>query len=184
MSGFTFKNHDVSYPIGSIIQHYGTSDPDGWIICNGVTRTSTDGRYARLATLLNTIQGVSTNNANSVTPPNLKGKFLYGSSNTTTGLGDTGGAATQTLTVAQIPSHTHTGTTGNDTPDHSHGYRPSEAKNGEDWNGSSPALPGAATQTGGASTRHTHGFTTAASGGGQAFSILPPYFLINHIMKY
>jgi len=54
----------------------GTTDPDGWVICNGVQRTNgSDGRYNNLITLN---IGTGTANANNYTPPNYSGAFLRG----------------------------------------------------------------------------------------------------------
>jgi microcystin-dependent protein len=53
----------------------GTSDPDGWVICDGVQRTNgTDGRYN---CLIATSIGTGTYNS-TYTPPNMKGVFLRG----------------------------------------------------------------------------------------------------------
>jgi len=82
------------------------SDPDGWVICDGQTRTVTDSRYAVIAPLLNTVLGVATNTANSIQPPNLIGKFLYGSSNPTI-VNATGGNTTATLNSNNMPQHKH-----------------------------------------------------------------------------
>jgi microcystin-dependent protein len=188
MSGLTYIDRSINPPVGSINQYYGTSDPDGWIICDGVTRTSTDNRYARLATLLNTMQGISTNNSNSVTPPNLKSKFLYGSSNITTGLGVTGGSNTITLTNSNLPAHSHTGTTGDNDVNHTHTYiglpstETSAATNGGHYRIDNTT---GRVQTADNNSDHTHPLGTSSSTGeGAAFSILPPYFIINHIIKY
>ncbi|MCP5364121.1 MAG: hypothetical protein H6905_02615 [Hyphomicrobiales bacterium] len=93
-----------------------------------------------------------------------------------------GGAETHTLTVDQLPSHDHDGTTGSD-GDHSHTYiRP-------DWDwGTNLGLqennflksvtPNAATGNAGA---HTH--TIPAQGGGQAHSTMPPWFSLNLLIK-
>jgi len=82
------------------------SDPDGWVICDGRTRTVTDSRYAVIAPLLNTVLGATTNTANSITPPNLIGKFLYGSSDPTI-VNETGGNPTAILNSNNMPQHTH-----------------------------------------------------------------------------
>lgn len=97
MSGFTSENHSAVPPPGSVMQYFGKQDPDGWIICDGQTRTCTDNRYVNLAALLNSVLGVGTNNSNSITPPDLRSKFLYGSSNTTVGIGTNTGKTTHTL---------------------------------------------------------------------------------------
>jgi hypothetical protein len=62
-------------PPGSVIAYFASSDPAGWIICNGVTRTNGgDGRYN---TLISLGIGTGTNNSN-YTPPNLRAMFLRG----------------------------------------------------------------------------------------------------------
>jgi len=57
-----YLGHNAMPPPGSIMSYIGTSDPDGWIICDGILRTSTDSRYAALSVLLG-------GNADSITPP-------------------------------------------------------------------------------------------------------------------
>ena len=96
----TYKNHTASTPVGCIMQYLGTSDPDGWIICDGQRRSVSDGRFSELCTM---IGGTS----NSVTPPDLRGKILYGASSTTTNIGATGGSATIQLSNDNLPSHNH-----------------------------------------------------------------------------
>ena len=88
------------YPPGSIMSYIGTSDPSGWIICDGVVRTATDKRYDRLAVLLG-----GTNTGNSITPPDLRNRFLYSK---TTDLLTKSGSSTFTLTNDHIPQHNHT----------------------------------------------------------------------------
>ena len=179
---------------GSIMSYLGTTDPDGWILCDGVNRTSVDSRYSNLSTLLNTIYGISTNTANSITPPNLTGKFLYGATTTTTGIGQTGGSATQILT---LPTHSHTfsGTTTATNTNHSHnsGWKAANGPGGSGWTEGFQGI-GTSVNTGTAVTvaqgssgvNHSHTFsqTTVSTGQGQAISILPPYTIINYIIKY
>ena len=107
----TYKNHTASTPVGCIMQYLGTSDPNGWIICDGQIRSVSDGRFSELCTM---IGGTS----NSVTPPDLRGKFLYGASSTTTNIGTTGGSATTQLSNNNLPSHSHTISISD--PDHKH----------------------------------------------------------------
>jgi len=61
MSGFTFNNIINIPPVGTIVQYCGndTLDPDGWVICNGQSRTTSDNRYVNLAPLLNNMQAGS-----------------------------------------------------------------------------------------------------------------------------
>ncbi len=93
-----YLGYNAMPPPGSIMPYIGTSDPDGWIICNGVLRTATDSRYAALSLLLG-------GNANSITPPDLRSKFLRG--NSTVSAITSGGSNSITLTTANIPTHSH-----------------------------------------------------------------------------
>jgi hypothetical protein len=65
-------------PPGSIAPYIGseTTDPSGWVICDGVTRSNNgDSRYNNLASLGIGSGGSGTSN---YTPPNLKAAFLRG----------------------------------------------------------------------------------------------------------
>lgn len=93
-----WKNMDSNVPVGAVVPFYnvtlggsdgrrpifwGNTDPDeGWVLCDG----GSDGQ--------------------SGTVPNLIGNFIKGSN--VASAGQTGGSATQTLTAAQLPAHTHT----------------------------------------------------------------------------
>jgi microcystin-dependent protein len=92
--------------------------------------------------------------------PNIQERFPVGYSGTSPfdTLGNTGGAQTHTLSTAEMPAHTHT-------------YKYNTA------NGSDTTVA----RTGGSSATTT---TTGSTGSGTAFSILPPYIVINYIIKY
>ena len=62
-------------PTGSIIAYYGTSDPNGWVICDGVERPNTNNMYQGLKDL--NIGSFNTTNT-TYTPLNLQGYFLRG----------------------------------------------------------------------------------------------------------
>ena len=189
---FSINNISAVHPVGCILQYMGTTDPDGWILCDGVNRTSVDSRYSNLSTLLNTIYGISTNTANSITPPNLTGKFLYGATTTTTGIGQTGGSATQTLTLQNLPSHTHTfsGTTAATNTDHYHssGWLSGNGPGGSGYTHGFQGL-GTVINTGtmNSNTTHTHAFgslTSSSTGSASTINTLPPYAITNHVIKY
>ena len=190
LNSFTYNNISIitsSYkPVGTIMLHLGTSDPNGWIICDGITRTSTDNRYADLATLLNSTNNVTTNNSNSVTPPNLIDRFLLGANSTNKST--TGGRSSVTLNVNNLPSHNHTITISD--PGHDHSI-PIEAGGMNNLSNSASDIWGT---RGGwydeSTTRGTNssktGITATASSTGNttAFDILPPYYTLNFIIKY
>jgi microcystin-dependent protein len=107
-------------PAGAIIDYAGTSAPAGWLLCYGqlVSRTT----YARLFAAISTTFGAG-DGATTFSLPDYRGRVAAGkddmggtSANRLTDqtegvdgdtLGDTGGAETNTLTVAQMPAHRH-----------------------------------------------------------------------------
>jgi microcystin-dependent protein len=103
MSVYNYKGNSVYSPPGSIMQYMGTSDPDGWIICDGKERTNnSDGRYNSLYNLGIGSGGSGTSN---YTPPNLANYFLLGAQNNQVGV--TGGSSSVQLTSANLPAHNH-----------------------------------------------------------------------------
>src|SRR4249919_2732418 len=101
-SGSTIYDSD---PIGTIKAYSGQTVPTNWAIADGRTLDKTV--YPELFNAIGYIYGGSGNNFNL---PDLRGKFLYGSSSATLAdLGTTGGEATHVLTAGEMPSHGHTG---------------------------------------------------------------------------
>ena len=156
---------------GDTVSGSNASDPDGWVICDGQNRISTDGRYATLAGMLNTYNSVSTNTSNSIYPPDLRSCFIYGNASSSTKTKGSGGSSTRTLTSDNLPAHTHpvTGSVGIGTWN---------AGGGNNLNVYS-SNNGSGTQYLSFSTTSSNNTTTNSS-----FSILPPYVTMNYIMKY
>ena len=193
---YNYIGHNSGPPAGAISAYLGTTDPDGWIICDGVQRTNgADGRYNRLITA-----GIGSGTANSTyTPPNLKGQFLYGSS-TTSSVNGTGGASSVTLTTANLPAHNHTATDSGHThantlTDPGHVHQQNSSDDGGRNDGTTAQSNNNYTQTGFNTNSATTGITiTNASstanitigntGSGTSFSILPTYTTVNYIIKY
>ena len=186
---FNYNGHNSGPPHGSITAYLGTSDPDGWVICDGVQRTDgSDGRYNRLISA-----GMGSGTTNSTyTPPNLKGTFLYGSS-TTSSVNGTGGASTVTLSTANLPAHNHTGTTDGMNANNPHNHQipmgDKDDLNCTHGTGQYPLGDGPNTYATGCyvystDINHGHTFTTSNTGSGTAFSIMPPYVTVNYIIKY
>lgn len=147
-------------PTGVITQFGGSIAPDGWLICDGsaVSRAT----YADLFNAIGTTYGIG-DGSTTFNLPNLKGKVPVGIDNTDENfypLGMEGGEKAHTLTVSEIPSHTHklpiAGTAG------STDYLI------QSYTTASRVLIG----------------ETGATGGGQAHNILQPYIVLNYIIKY
>jgi hypothetical protein len=116
--------------------------------------------------------------------PDLRDRFIVGAGSTYA-VAATGGSKD-----AIVVSHTHTysGTTGNDSPDHTHlSNATGLVNNNINFVGTGGANYRNAndTQTGGASTPHQHSFsgTTASTGDPATNANLPPYYALAYIMK-
>lgn len=102
-----YINSAIYTPVGSIITYAGTTAPAGWLFCDGSEVTKTT--YARLYAVIGTTYGTASNGTKFVLP-NLADRIPVGKSGATS-VGNTGGNSSVTLSVEQLPSHTHTGTT-------------------------------------------------------------------------
>lgn len=161
-------------PLGGIIMWSGTTPPTGWAICDG-------GNYSGRQT------------------PDLRGRFVVGAgqgpglSNRTLGIG--GGSEAVTLSVGQLPSHTHVvkgNTEGAGAHDHALPWNRHDDGNGigassEDqlglW-GDSRTVQWSARVTDW-EANHTHYFsvTSDPAGGGSPVDKMPPFYALAFIMR-
>lgn len=93
----------VSPIIGDIKMSVRSEDFEGWLVCNGqaVSRTTYEALYDLIGDTFGNGDGVTTFNL-----PDARGRVL-GSSNGTYCTGTSVGEYTHTLTIPEIPSHTH-----------------------------------------------------------------------------
>lgn len=149
-------------PTGAIMPFAMNTAPSGWLAANGSTVSRTT--YAALFAAIGTTYGAG-DGSTTFTLPDLRGYFVRGSGT------NSDGVAAGTFGAKQadgLISHTHSGTTGNDSPDHTHQQRLlSTFYTGANvWPRGTDYHPGtesnAAMNTNGASTRHQHPFTTSS----------------------
>ena len=106
-----FKDINVktsdTLPIGAVVSYAGLNAPTGWLICDGraISRTT----YANLFAIIGTQYGVG-DGSTTFNIPNLKGKIVVGLDGNDADfntIGKTGGEKTHTLSVDEMPSHSH-----------------------------------------------------------------------------
>jgi microcystin-dependent protein len=196
MSFFLVNQHSAIPPPGTVGPYIGggstangvnPGDPDGWVICDGENRTSTDNRFKNLYSILNTYMGVNSNSENSITPPNLTSSFIYGQASTATTTKSTGGSDSVTLAANNIPSLTISSSATDS--GHSHTITTLSNSTGTVQFNRIPNTVGttgvtnstATTNTGKANISVTSSYT---NNNPQNVATLPPYTTMNYIMKY
>jgi len=189
----TTNTNSVFPGTGGIMVYLGTTDPNGWLICDG--RSVSQSTYQSLFNLIGSTYGTGTGGA-SFNIPNLKSVFVCGASTTTTLTSSLTGSDTVTLDANTMTSHNHTVTTdGGKEITH---YHTTNMGNVDDKNftcgsdqwptGDSPDYRAGNWSTGNANTTltHAHSLTgsTSTAGGGTSFSIVPNYKKANYIIKF
>lgn len=108
ITGDIYVAPNQSYmPTGSICIYSGQTAPTGWLICDGTAISRT--LYSRLYSVINTLYG-SGDGVLTFNLPNLQERIPVGKTSITN-LGNVGGNNSVTLSVENLPSHSHTGTT-------------------------------------------------------------------------
>jgi len=112
----------------------------------------------------------------------IQNRFLLGDGSLYT-LGATGGEASVTLSLTEIPSHNHSGTTESNGA-HTHnvkGLNGTSSGSGACLESYPRNAPSTRTVSNAAMSNgaHTHDFTTENSGGGQAHNNMPPYLVVS-----
>lgn len=147
-------------PVGAMILYAGSPAPEGWLLCDGtpVSRSTYSALFAAIGTLWGPGDGTATFHL-----PDLRGRAPIGAGQggglTNRSLGQAFGAETHRLTVAEMPSHSHSLRTVPEA-DLGGGY------SGGGWFGDPT------------------GVTTNPTGGDQPHNIMQPSVVVNFIIKY
>lgn len=146
-------------PLGGIIMWSGTTVPSGWALCNGGT-------------------------VNGITTPDLRGRFVLGSGQgsglTDRQLSQTGGEEKHTLTVGELPAHSHSVTD----PGHGHSFT-FHGTTGDGYNGGAIQVTDRSPKGTGASEikNATTGISIQNTGSGTAHETMPPFYVLAFIMR-
>jgi microcystin-dependent protein len=200
---------EAASPTGSVIQTARATAPTGWLLCEGQAVSRSE--YSRLFNAIGTAYG-NGNGSTTFNIPNLKGRVPVGRDSSQTefdSLGETGGEKTVAISAAQMPTHSHTGSTGS-SGSHAHTgttgfgnaafhrlvYRAGSGRannhvTGYDGSGgfgdatdtNYPMQAHTHSFTTSTDGSHTHSFTTDNAGSGQAHQNLQPYVVLNYIIK-
>jgi microcystin-dependent protein len=169
-------NHLNSYvnPTGAVLPYAGTSAPSGYLLCDGTSVGTAD--YPDLFSVVQYNYGGS---GTAFNVPDLSTRMPIGVGNGRTE-GDAGGTENVTLDVTQIPSHSHSATDSG----HTHTYPTSagaDSLSGGDTGAYDVSTYGAngtlTTNSGNANV------TIGNTGGGSAHTNMPPYLVMNYIIK-
>lgn len=157
-----------SLPVGSIIEYTSDIIPEGWLLCNGqaVSRSVYIDLFNIIGTDYGQGDGVMTFNI-----PDLRGKSIIGKDENDTDfntLGKVGGEKTHTLTISEMPSHSHSG------------------KFKYDGNNTTTVAVSAGSgynviRT--STTDYNKALTLQDNGGSQSHNNLQPYMTTNYIIK-
>lgn len=160
-------------PVGSIIAYSSDTIPNGWLLCDGSSFSTTS--YPELFEIIGTTYGYDDERNPKL--PDLRGRVAVGKKAATSSsdtdfneLGKTGGEKTHTLTVDEMPSHTHdVAIAVNNTVAGGARYYFNSA-----GTTSAPITDKAA---------WSNSLTAKATGGGQPHNNLQPYMTTNFIIK-
>ena len=175
ISNALILRHPQYVPIGGVIMFAGSTAPEGFLLCDGSEVNIDD--YDRLHFIIGDSYGECFSNVK-FKLPDLRFRFPLGK-NDNNNLGNIGGEENHTLTSSEMPSHNHSI---ND-PGHSHTINniPFGTQDTTTLN-TGTACDETTHQV--SSNTNTTGISINYTGGGNPHNNMPPYIVLNYIIKY
>lgn len=172
--------------IGTIKLFAGSNIPNGWLLCNGASYSSTAGQsYFALFAVIGTAYGGASGTYNI---PDLRGRIPVGTglstvSGTTYNTGETGGVESNTIGMNNMPSHTHN-VSGSISMQAS--TDPASTDNPTNAYFATAAQDTYAADTSGADLgiSYDFGLTSQTSGNGEPYDSRQPFVAMNYIICY
>lgn len=173
-TGNFYLDSHILIPPGTVIQSAAIAVPAGWFECNGaiLNKVTYAGLFAAIGNTYGNTYGETDLSFNL---PDARGRVCVGAGDgtgpalTNRVLGDDGGAETHTLSVNEIPAHSHSLTRRSNMDDGSY-----------DTNNLLQDESSAAT-----TDRLALGpFNTFETGGGAAHNNMQPFIVLRHLIKY
>jgi microcystin-dependent protein len=165
---------------GSVVETVRTVAPAGWLFLDGATVTNGQSLYPALWAVI----PVTWQSGANIVLPDARGRMTVGynpSDASFDAIGELGGAKTVTIATANLPAHSHTGTTNADS--HSHALTAGGSVISTTSGGGVYAGGIGGTATSIAADSHSHTFTTGNTGSGTALSVMNPYITLNRMIR-
>ena len=163
------------YSSGAVMAFAGDSAPEGWILCRGqaVSRLQFGSLFETIGEKYGAGDGSTTFNV-----PNLRGRVIVGWHSGDTDFNEsakTGGEKSHTLTVDEMPAHGHR-ISGGDTGE-------TRLRSGRAYLVDGGAGAAAWAAWFGEGYNSIHNVTATDTGGNQSHNNMPPYIVMNYIIK-
>ncbi|WP_166015783.1 MULTISPECIES: phage tail protein [Chelativorans] len=184
-------------PIGTIVDYALSTAPEGWTFCYGQALTSSTPYPLLRAALLAAGSPFGTSGSDPRVPDyrgrvgagkdNMGGTSANRLTNQSGGvngdvLGDTGGAETHTLSVGQMPSHNHSGSTGSG-GNHTHTMDVKNLSAGSGGNPVTGTPSGTIDSTYQSDPSGSHSHSIPSQGGNDPHNNVQPTIIVNKIIK-
>lgn len=169
----------TTVPVGTVIAYAGENIPEGWLACDGAEVSAS--QYSALFATVGWQYGEG-NQVSTFNLPDLRGRTPIGAGDgpglTSRRQGDIGGAEQHSLSISEMPSHTHT------LYDPGHTHRSNIhwlSPNGGPIGGGTSIYENAGTDE---TTRSFTNIQVNYTGSSAAHNIMQPYGVLQFIIKY